>query len=52
MVAKLHKGLEGLVKSRNVTYVQAGGKLISKDTVEAAGTKYKGKNKVDDGLKV
>jgi len=44
VIAKLHKGLEGLVKSRNVTYVQAAGKLISNNTVEAGGTKYTGKN--------
>ena len=42
--SKLHKGLEGLVKSRNVTYVQASGKLISSNTVEAGGTRYTGKN--------
>jgi dihydrolipoamide dehydrogenase len=44
VIAKLHKGLEGLVKSRNVTYVQGNGKLVSNNTVEANGTKYTGKN--------
>ncbi|NBO16707.1 MAG: FAD-dependent oxidoreductase, partial [Actinobacteria bacterium] len=44
VIAKLYKGLEGLVKSRNVTYVQGSGKLISKDTVEAGGSQYRGKN--------
>ena len=44
VVSKLHKGLEGLVKSRNITYVQGSGKLISKNTVEANGEKYTGKN--------
>jgi len=44
VIAKLHKGLEGLVKSRNVAYVQAAGRLISNDTVEAGGIKYTGKN--------
>ena len=39
VVAKLHKGLEGLVKSRNVTYVQGSGKLVSNNTFEANGTK-------------
>jgi dihydrolipoamide dehydrogenase len=43
VVSKLHKGLEGLVKSRNITYVQGSGKLISKNTVEANGEKYTGK---------
>ena len=44
VIAKLHKGLEGLVKSRNVTYVQGSGKLVSNNTVEVNGTKYTGKN--------
>jgi|UniRef100_UPI004049EF65 dihydrolipoamide dehydrogenase len=44
VIAKLHKGLEGLVKSRNVTYVQGSGKLVSSNTVEVSGTKYTGKN--------
>ena len=44
VVSKLHKGLQGLVKSRNITYVEAAGKLISKNTVEAGGVKYTGKN--------
>jgi dihydrolipoamide dehydrogenase len=36
--------LQGLVKSRNITYVEASGKLVSKNTVEAGGVKYTGKN--------
>jgi dihydrolipoamide dehydrogenase len=44
VVSKLHKGLQGLVKSRNITYVEASGKLVSKNTVEAGGVKYSGKN--------
>jgi dihydrolipoamide dehydrogenase len=44
VVSKLHKGLQGLVKSRNITYVEGVGKLISKNTVEAGGVKYTGKN--------
>ena len=44
VVSKLHKGLEGLVKSRNVTYVQGSGKLISKNTIAVNGEKYTGKN--------
>jgi dihydrolipoamide dehydrogenase len=38
VVSKLHKGLQGLVKSRNITYVEGSGKLISKNTVEVNGT--------------
>ena len=44
VVSKLHKGLQGLVKSRNITYVEGAGKLISKNTVEAGGVEYTGKN--------
>jgi dihydrolipoamide dehydrogenase len=44
VISKLHKGLQGLVKSRNITYVEGAGKLISKNTVEAGGVKYTGKN--------
>ena len=44
VVSKLHKGLQGLVKSRNVTYIEGHGKLISKNEVEVNGVKYTGKN--------
>jgi dihydrolipoamide dehydrogenase len=46
VINKLHKGLQGLVKSRNITFVQGHGRLISKDTVEVNGEKYTGKNVV------
>ena len=29
VVSKLHKGLQGLVKSRNVTYIEGHGRLVS-----------------------
>ena len=44
VVTKLHKGLQGLVKSRSITYIEGHGKLVAKDTVEVNGTKYTGKN--------
>jgi dihydrolipoamide dehydrogenase len=44
VIAKLHKGLQGLVKSRNITYIDGYGKLVSKDTVEVNGARYTGKN--------
>jgi len=44
VIARLHKGLQGLVKSRNITFIEGHGKLISKDTVEVNGEKYTGKN--------
>ncbi len=46
VISRLHKGLQGLVKSRNITYIEGHGKLISKDTVEVNGEKYTGKNVV------
>ena len=46
VINRLHKGLQGLVKSRNITYVQGHGHLISKNTVEVNGEKYTGKNVV------
>ena len=44
VIARLHKGLQGLVTSRNITFVEGHGRLISKDTVEVNGEKYTGKN--------
>ncbi len=44
VVSKLHKGLQGLVKSRNVTYIEGHGKLVVKNIVEVNGTQYTGKN--------
>jgi dihydrolipoamide dehydrogenase len=35
VINKLHKGLSGLVKSRNITYVEGYGKLVARDTVES-----------------
>ena len=46
VIAKLHKGLQGLVKSRNITYVEGSGKLVARDTVEVNGQRFKGKNVV------
>ena len=46
VVAKLYKGLQGLIKSRNITYVEGHGKLVSPNTVEVNGTQYTGTNVV------
>lgn len=46
VVNKLHKGLQGLVKSRKITYVQGHGRLVAPNTVEVDGEKYVGKNVV------
>ena len=44
VIAGLHKGLQGLVKSRNITYVEGTGRLVSNNTVEVNGAQYVGKN--------
>ena len=44
VVSRLHKGLQGLVKSRNITFVEGHGRLISPNTVEVNGEKYEGTN--------
>jgi dihydrolipoamide dehydrogenase len=46
VISKLHKGLQGLVKSRNITYVEGHGRLVAKNQVEVNGTVYTGKNVV------
>jgi dihydrolipoamide dehydrogenase len=44
VISKLHKGLQGLVKSRNVTYIEGSGKLVAPNAVEVNGLRYQGKN--------
>ena len=46
VISKLHKGLQGLVKSRNITFVEGHGRLVAKDTVEVNGERYTGANVV------
>jgi dihydrolipoamide dehydrogenase len=46
VITKLHKGLQGLVKSRNITFVEGHGRLTSKNTVEVNGQSYTGTNVV------
>jgi len=46
VISKLYKGLQGLVKSRNITVVEGHGRLVSKNQVEVNGTVYTGKNVV------
>jgi dihydrolipoamide dehydrogenase len=40
VVTRLHKGLTGLVKSRNITVVEGEGKLVAPNAVEVDGTRY------------
>ncbi len=44
VIARLYQGLQGLVKSRNVTLIEGTGRLISKDSVEVNDEKITGKN--------
>jgi dihydrolipoamide dehydrogenase len=46
VVARLYKGLQGLIKSRDVTFVEGEGKLVGANTVEVNGVIYTGKNVV------
>jgi dihydrolipoamide dehydrogenase len=46
VVGRLYKGLQGLVGSRSITYVEAEGRLVGPDTVEAGGQRYTGRHVV------
>jgi len=46
VVARLYKGLQGLVKSRTITVVEGDGRLVGPNTVEVNGEKYTGTNVV------
>jgi dihydrolipoamide dehydrogenase len=44
VTSKLYKGLQGLVKSRKITYVEGAGKLVSPTAVEVDGQRYEGRH--------
>lgn len=44
VIGRLYKGLQGLVKSRDITYVEGTGKLVAANAVEVNGQRYEGKN--------
>jgi dihydrolipoamide dehydrogenase len=46
VVAKLYKGLQGLIKSRGITYVAGSGRLVAPNVVEVGGKRYTGRNVV------
>lgn len=46
VITKLHKGLQGLVKSRSITYIEGHGRLVAKNQIEVNGIIYTGKNLV------
>ena len=44
VIGRLYKGLQGLVKSRAITYVEGFGTLVAPNAVEVNGERYEGKN--------
>jgi len=46
VVSRLYKGLQGLVKSRSITYVEGTGRLTAADTVEVNGQPIRGRRVV------
>jgi len=46
VISRLYKGLQGLVKSRKITYVEGSGRMIRPDTVAVDDTTYTGRNVV------
>ena len=46
VVARLHKGLQGLVAAAKITYVAGHGRLVGPRTVEVDGQRYEGRNLV------
>ncbi|GAA4729420.1 dihydrolipoyl dehydrogenase [Actinomycetospora chibensis] len=46
VVARLYKGLQGLVKANKVTLIEGAGKLVGQDTVEVDGQRYQGRHVV------
>lgn len=44
VVGRLYKGLQGLIGSSAITYVEGEGRLVSADTVEVGGQRYRGRN--------
>jgi dihydrolipoamide dehydrogenase len=46
VVGRLYRGLQGLVKSHGITYVEGHGRLVAPNTVEVNGQRYTGKHVV------
>jgi dihydrolipoamide dehydrogenase len=44
VIARLHKGLQGLIKSRKIEYVEGAGRLVSPTAVEVGGRRYEGRH--------
>ncbi len=46
VVERLYKGLQGLIRSRKITYVEGSGRLAGPTTVEVDGQRYEGRHVV------
>ncbi len=46
VVARLFKGLQGLIKARKITLVEGSGRLVAPNTVEVDGNRYEGRHVV------
>ncbi len=46
VVGKLYKGLQGLMKSHKITFIEGMGRLVSPTAVEVDGTRYEGRHVV------
>ena len=44
VIGRLYKGLQGLVKSRAIEYVEGFGRLVAPNAIEVDGKRYEGKN--------
>jgi dihydrolipoamide dehydrogenase len=44
VIGKLYKGLQGLIGSAKITYVEGEGRLVAADTVDVGGQRYRGRN--------
>jgi dihydrolipoamide dehydrogenase len=44
VVGRLHKGLQGLIKNRGITYVEGEGRLVSPTAVAVGGQTYEGRH--------
>ena len=46
VVGRLYKGLQGLVKSREITYIEGNGRVVAPNAVEVNGERIEGRNLV------
>jgi dihydrolipoamide dehydrogenase len=44
VIGKLYKGLQGLIGSSKINYVEGEGRLVAADTVDVGGQRYRGRN--------